>query len=103
MKPIELRRAEYVDRYRLKLLFGDGKTTTVDFEGFLKQSKHPDIRKYLRKALFRKFDLKSGHLTWNDFDMVFPLAELYAGGSIGTLERRRPASLNARSAVREIA
>jgi len=83
MKLIDLRRAEYLDRYRLQLHFGDGKTTTANFEPFLKNSAHPEIRKYLQKKLFRNFELKHGQLTWNDFDLVFPLAELYAGGDIG--------------------
>lgn len=65
--------------YRVEVSFTDGKRTTVDFEPFLKAASHPDIRKYRDIELFRSFRIIDGNLNWGDYDMIFPVAELYAG------------------------
>lgn len=37
----------------------------------------PTIRKYLSEEQFKDFKIKDGNLDWNDFDMCFPIADLY--------------------------
>ncbi len=69
----------YVDGHRLRIAFDDGVVRVVDFAPFLKKSSHPSIRRYLDKRFFKKFTVDRNHLHWNDFDLVFPLADLYAG------------------------
>ena len=69
----------YVDAHRLRVAFDDGVVRVVDFGPFLSKSHHPAIRHYLDKQRFKKFSVDRGHLHWNDFDLVFPLADLYAG------------------------
>lgn len=63
----------------MRLAFADGKTVTVDFGPFLRAARHPDVRRYLKKENFARFAVEDGQLHWNDFDLVFPLAELYEG------------------------
>ncbi|CAN5512853.1 hypothetical protein BH09BAC6_BH09BAC6_28110 [soil metagenome] len=31
------------------------------------------------EALFCNFEIKDGNLNWNDYDMIFPISELYEG------------------------
>ncbi len=76
---VALQSARYEDGYRLRLAFTDGKVNVVDFGPFLQSSRHPAIRVYLNKRRFKRFTVEDGFLHWNDFDLVFPMAELYAG------------------------
>ena len=76
---IQIATVEYVDGLRLRIAFDDGVERVVDFEPFLSKSLHPDIHKYCDKRRFRKFTVDRGHLHWNDYDLIFPIADLYAG------------------------
>ncbi len=78
-KVVRLEAAEYVPPYKLKLRFDDGRESLVDFAAFLSQSRNPAIQAYHDRKRFRKFTLEAGFLHWNDFDLVFPMADLYAG------------------------
>lgn len=68
-----------MEKHRLRLCFSDGETQIVDFEPFLRGSLNPMIRKYLDLNLFREFTLEHGDLLWGDYDLCFPIADLYAG------------------------
>lgn len=74
---IEIKQVEYLSGFRLRLCFNDGKEQIVDFEPFLQGSKHPEIRKYLDLAKFKQFSIQYGDLVWNDYDLCFPIANLY--------------------------
>ena len=69
----------YAGNYELEIAFSDGIIKVVDFAPFLKSSHHPDTRKYLDKKKFANFSLTHGVLQWNDFDLVFPMSDLYKG------------------------
>ena len=71
--------AEYLDNYLIKIKFNNNLQKIVDFGPFLLKSFHPDIKKYLDKELFKKFAIVGGNLNWNDYDMIFPLDDLYNG------------------------
>ena len=51
---ISISKAVYASGYQLKISFDDGHETIVDFEPFLKKSKHPEIRKYLDVEKFKQ-------------------------------------------------
>jgi hypothetical protein len=76
---VRVKSVGYLAPYRLRVLFDDGRETTVDFGPFLKESVHPSIRAYLDVERFRNFTLEDGVLHWSDFDLVFPMADLYEG------------------------
>jgi hypothetical protein len=78
-KVVQIEEARHVSGYKLSLRFSDGHASTVDFGLFLKASEHPAIRAYLDLKRFKSFSLEDGMLHWNDFDLVFPMAELYEG------------------------
>jgi hypothetical protein len=78
-KIIEIVRAEYVDDYRIHLWFSDGKERIMDFEPFLRNARNPLFKKYLNLNEFKNFTLVYGNLDWNDFEICFPVADLYEG------------------------
>ncbi len=78
-KILEITKVEYLSDYKLNLLFNDGKRQIVDFEPFLKKSHHPEIQKYLDLNIFKQFRIRNGTLDWNDYDLCFPMADLYTG------------------------
>ena len=76
---IDLNAVKYLDAYKLHLTFSDGLERVVDFEGFLNQSLNPMIQKYLDLGKFKNFSFENGDLQWNDYDLCFPISDLYEG------------------------
>ena len=76
---IDIHQVDYIEKYKLKITFSDGKEQMVDFGPFLKKSKHPDIQKYLEIEKFKKFSIIAGNLDWNDYELCFPTIDLYRG------------------------
>ena len=71
--------AKYLSDYAIRIRFSDGKEKLVDFKPFLSKSLHPSIKKYLDENKFSNFSLTDGNLNWNDYDLIFPLSDLYNG------------------------
>jgi hypothetical protein len=69
--------AEQIGDYVLRLTFDDKKIQTINFKPFLSLSRHPDIQAYLDPAKFRAFRVEYGELLWGDYDLCFPIADLY--------------------------
>jgi hypothetical protein len=78
-KVVRIQSAEYMPPYKLRLLFDDGHESLVDFAPFLSQSQHPAVQAYHDRKRFQNFTIEDGFLQWNDFDLVFPMADLYTG------------------------
>ena len=76
---IELTDVQYQHEYKLQLTFNDGKQRLVDFEPFLRATRHPAIREYLNLEKFRRFTFEHGYFHWNDYDLNFSLDDLYRG------------------------
>jgi hypothetical protein len=76
---ISIHKAAYVGEYTIKLLFSDGIERVIDFSDFLKNAKNPMTRKYIDKELFKNFSIVYGEIVWNDYDMCFPIWNLYEG------------------------
>jgi hypothetical protein len=71
--------AKYLSDYVIRIRFSDGNEKLVDFKPFLSKSLHPSIRKYLDENKFSNFSLMNGNLNWNDYDLIFPISDLYNG------------------------
>ena len=71
--------AKYLSDYAIRIRFSDGKEKLVDFKPFLSKSLHPSIKKYLDENKFSNFSLIDGNLNWNDYDLIFPISDLYNG------------------------
>jgi hypothetical protein len=79
VKYLEIVQAEYASGHKIHLTFSDGMVRVIDFEPFLRKALNPDITKYRQLRNFKKFHLHHGDLMWGDFDMIFPLNDLYDG------------------------
>jgi hypothetical protein len=72
-------KAEYLHDYKIKLQFNDGVTRTVDFASFLSSARNPDTTDFRSLEQFKKFRIEDGDLIWGDFQMIFPIMDLYKG------------------------
>jgi hypothetical protein len=78
-KIININKIIYIEKFKLEISFSDGKIKTIDFADFILNSKKPDVKKYQKPAQFKKFNFKNGELMWGDFEMIFPVSDLYKG------------------------
>lgn len=76
---ISITKAHYLGEYKIQMTFSDGTAQTIDFYAFLSNAKNPMTRKYLDKKLFEKFTIEYGDIIWNDYEMCFPIGDLYDG------------------------
>ena len=73
-----IRKVEYIEDYRLHVVFNDGQERIVDLFPFLSASTIPFISKYLDLSLFKDVKVDYGTVAWddNDFD-INPLSIYY--------------------------
>jgi hypothetical protein len=76
-KAINIVEAISAGDYRLELTFDDGVKRIVDFKPFLSHARHPDIRAYLDLSRFLAFRVEYGELVWGDYELCFPVIDLY--------------------------
>ena len=76
---IEVKSAVFIGDFAIRILFNDGVNRLVDFKSFLESSSLPSIRKYLDETKFMQFVILDGNLNWNDYDLIFPIHDLYTG------------------------
>ena len=78
-KLIKIISVAYLHDYVLKLTFLDGKESVVDFFHFLNTTSNPQIKIYLDLDNFKSYTIKDGELMWGDYDLLFPIQNLYSG------------------------
>ena len=76
---LRVKEAKYAPRHRVDIKFNDGTHRVVDFGPFLNQAKNPMFTKYRRPKEFKSFHIQDGDLMWGDFEMIFPIMDLYRG------------------------
>jgi hypothetical protein len=76
---IAIDKAQYIEDYRIKFSFSDGSERVVDFSEFLNKARNPMTRKYLTMENFRNFSIRYGDIIWNDYEMCFPVWDVYEG------------------------
>ncbi len=72
-----MEKVNHISDFKLELEFNDKTRQVVYFYPFLSSSLNPLIRKYLAPEEFLKFEINEGDLEWNDYDLCFPIADLY--------------------------
>jgi len=77
MKSLKITQVKHIAGYVLEITFNDGMISIVDFYPFLSTSLHPQIRKYLKLENFLNFNVEYGDLHWNDYELCFPIYDLY--------------------------
>jgi hypothetical protein len=78
-KIIAIKSAKYLGEYTLHIVFDDDTEKFIDFKSFLDKSQNPLIKKYLDQKLFSSYQIIDGNLNWNDYDLIFPVWDLYNG------------------------
>jgi hypothetical protein len=76
-KYLSILAVEYITDFKIKLQFNDHKETIVDFAEFLNSSRNPAVTKYLKPSNFKKCRIENGDLMWGDFELMFPIKDLY--------------------------
>lgn len=76
---IFVERVQDAGDFKLRITFNDATERTVDFGPFLRGSRNPLIRAYLDPGAFARFEVRDGDLVWGDYDLCFPIADLYEG------------------------
>lgn len=71
--------AHYLTDCAIRIRFNDGSERLVDFKPFLSKALHPTLNKYLDENQFSRFEITDGNLNWNDYDLIFPVLDLYNG------------------------
>ena len=87
---VDIVKAERVSGYRLRLEFDDGHRSLVDLGPYLNASWNPQIRKFLDETEFGRFTIVDGNLVWGDYDLCFPLEDLYEGAISATHRAEKP-------------
>lgn len=76
---ISINKATYLGDFKIQFLFSNGVKREVDFSDFLENARNPMTRKYLNENLFKNFEIKFGDIIWNDYELCFPIWDLYEG------------------------
>jgi hypothetical protein len=79
MKTIAIAQATYVEKYKIHFIFSDQTEKDIDFSEFLNRAKNPMTRRFLDKNLFKIFKIEFGDIVWNDYELCFPISDLYEG------------------------
>jgi hypothetical protein len=76
---LKVKLANYLSDYAIRITFNNGVEKLIDFKPFLSKSFHPSIKKYLNEKLFSNFSITDGNINWNDYELIFPISDLYNG------------------------
>ncbi len=79
---LEILKASYRGDYRINMEFSDGHRSEMDFKPFLTSSLNSEARQFLDSTRFKDFRIEWGNLVWGDYDMCFPIEDLYSGDLI---------------------
>ncbi|MEZ4886912.1 MAG: DUF2442 domain-containing protein [Chitinophagales bacterium] len=100
---ITISKAKYLYDYTLEIEFDNGVIQKVDFAPFLTSSPHLEVKKYLNVFLFRKFTLENGQLYWNDYDLIFPIGDLYTNDIKPYLQPISPFEKSLQTLIKDLA
>lgn len=80
MRTLAIKKADYLEQYRLNIYFSDGTEQVIDFGPFLFEHPHPAHDKYRQLSNFKQFRIERGNLVWGeDWDLIFPVSQLHKG------------------------
>lgn len=80
---IKIIKAEDLGDLQVLIHFSDSKQQIIDIGDFIRRHPHPQYNKYLDPKRFRKFSIENGNIVWGkNWDLIFPLEQLYSGSLI---------------------
>lgn len=77
MPVVNISGAKLIAPFKIEVLFDDQHRQAIDIQPFLAHSRHPAIRAYLQPEVFASFEIRHGELVWGDYELCFPMADLY--------------------------
>lgn len=81
---LNVKKFEYLGNFVMRLEFSTKEEKIVDFKPFLEKSLHPSIKKYHDEKTFLDCKIVDGNLNWNDYEMIFPISDLYNNNILRT-------------------
>jgi len=81
---LNIENASYIGDFVMRLKFNTGEEKLVDFKPFLKSSYHPAIKKFLDEKQFSHYQIINGNLNWNNYELIFPINDLYTNTILKT-------------------
>lgn len=80
MEEIKVIKYESVGDLTLRITFNDNTVQVIDFTSFLDRATNPMITQYQDPdKFFSDINLEYGELIWGDYEMLFPVWDLYNG------------------------
>ena len=80
ISPLQIKKADYLDGFRVAIYFNDGVKKIIDFTDFLHSKYNYYTRKYRNTSNFKKFKIENGNVVWGkDWDLIFPITHLRKG------------------------
>ena len=77
---LKVKKATYLDGFKLLIGFSDGKEKVVDFGDFINTNNKEILERYKNPSNFKKFKIEEGNLVWGkNWDLIFPINQLYRG------------------------
>lgn len=76
---ISIEKAEYIGEYKIQFLFNDGKKNVIDFRNFIETAMNPMTTQFLQIEKFKSFKIEYGDIIWGDYEMCFPIWDIYQG------------------------
>lgn len=74
---MRITKATYQKGYKILVQFINQEIPIADFKSFLKKSLHPQIQKFRNKKEFKKVQVDTGFLTWNNGEMEISAESVY--------------------------
>jgi hypothetical protein len=74
---LNIKDVKYIGDFVMRIYFNSNENKLVDFKPFLMKASHPAIKKYTNENLFKQYKIVNGNLNWNDYDLIFPISDLY--------------------------
>jgi len=79
-KNITVVAAQYVEDYKVRIMFSDNTWKIADFKPFLFAYDRGYYNKYRKPNTFKRFKIEEGNIVWGkNWDLLFPVHELHSG------------------------
>ena len=84
MSRLYITKATNVGNLSIDLKFSDNTSRVVNIGDFIRRHPHPQYNMYLDERKFSRFTLDGGNVVWGkNWDMIFPIEQLYTGNIVG--------------------
>ncbi len=78
MNKFKVIEVQFVEDYKLRIVFADNNIVVVDFEPFFIKNPSPVYNEYHNPERFKEFKIENGNLVWGDsWDLIFNPKNLY--------------------------